>query len=242
MNRRPVAAFLDVNDTLSDLASVAPAFTDAGLQAGDERAWYLAVLRDGFAATVVGDNASYAAIGTDVARSMVRAAHPDRSDADLDAAAQAIMTAMVAAQPHADVVPGIVALAQAGVRVITLSNGSTDVARKLLGDTSAGASMDSYLSANDAGSWKPSPAAYRHGLRSAGVAGVEALMVAVHPWDLEGARRVGMRTAWINRTGANLSRAFRHARHRGRVARGSRRRPLTWTRQRWMSLSVNTYR
>lgn len=208
MTGRPVAAFLDVNDTLSDLGSVGGAFVDAGLRAEDVRAWYLSVLRDGFAATVLGDNASYAAVGTDVARSMIHAAHPDRSEVDLDAAAQSIMTAMVAAQPHPDVVPGIVALNEVGVRVITLSNGSTDVARRLLGDTPAAAAMDSYLSANDAGGWKPSPAAYRHGLRSAGVAGVEALMVAVHPWDLEGARRVGMRTAWINRTGATYPAHF----------------------------------
>ncbi|MGU3292479.1 HAD hydrolase-like protein [Williamsia sp. M5A3_1d] len=205
---RPVAAFLDVNDTLSDLASVGGAFEAAGLAAADVRTWYLSVLRDGFAATVLGDNASYAAIGADVARSMIHAADPNRSDADLDAAAQSIMTAMVAARPHDDVVPGIIALAQTGVRVITLSNGSTDVARKLLGDTPAGELIDSYLSANDAGGWKPSAAAYRHGLRSAGVANIEALMVAVHPWDLEGARRVGMRTAWINRTGATYPAHF----------------------------------
>jgi 2-haloacid dehalogenase len=28
------------------------------------------------------------------------------------------------------------------------------------------------------------------------------LMVAVHPWDLHGAARAGMATAWIDRTGA----------------------------------------
>jgi 2-haloacid dehalogenase len=25
------------------------------------------------------------------------------------------------------------------------------------------------------------------------------MLVAVHPWDIEGARRAGLRTAWINR-------------------------------------------
>ena len=27
-------------------------------------------------------------------------------------------------------------------------------------------------------------------------------MVAVHPWDLDGAARAGLRTAWVDRTGA----------------------------------------
>jgi 2-haloacid dehalogenase len=28
------------------------------------------------------------------------------------------------------------------------------------------------------------------------------LLVAVHPWDIHGAARAGLRTAWLNRTGA----------------------------------------
>jgi 2-haloacid dehalogenase len=27
-------------------------------------------------------------------------------------------------------------------------------------------------------------------------------MVAVHPWDIDGAARAGLRTAWLDRTGA----------------------------------------
>ena len=27
------------------------------------------------------------------------------------------------------------------------------------------------------------------------------LLVAVHPWDIDGAKRAGLRTAWINRGG-----------------------------------------
>jgi 2-haloacid dehalogenase len=27
------------------------------------------------------------------------------------------------------------------------------------------------------------------------------LLVAVHPWDIHGAARAGLRTAWLNRTG-----------------------------------------
>jgi 2-haloacid dehalogenase len=28
------------------------------------------------------------------------------------------------------------------------------------------------------------------------------MLVAVHPWDIDGAHRAGMRTAWLNREGA----------------------------------------
>jgi 2-haloacid dehalogenase len=205
---RPTAAFLDVNDTLSNLASVEPAFVAAGLRATDVRAWYLSVLRDGFALTVLGDNPGFADLARSQLRSMLRLADPARDVRAADATAEELFTGFVAAAPHPDVIPGIVALAAAGVRVHTLSNGSADVARRLLGSTDAGPAVADYLSVADAGAWKPAPAAYRYGLRAAGVEAGDALMVAVHPWDLEGARRVGLRTAWINRDGADWPDAF----------------------------------
>ncbi|GAA1456508.1 HAD family hydrolase [Williamsia maris] len=208
MNRRPKVAFLDVNETLSDLRSVVGAFEAQGLSAEHVRTWYLSVLRDGFASTVLGDNPGYAAIGQEIAKFLIREVDPARDDDAVDDGAAAIMTAMVAAQPHSDVVPGLVALANTGVRVMTLSNGSADVAKKLLGSTPADAAVEKYLSVIDAGAWKPAPASYRHGLMESGVAAADALMVAVHPWDLEGARRVGLRTAWINRSGARWPSLF----------------------------------
>ena len=47
--------------------------------------------------------------------------------------------------------------------------------------------------------WKPVASAYGHALEMLGVEAHEAMMVAVHPWDLEGARRAGLRTAWLRR-------------------------------------------
>jgi 2-haloacid dehalogenase len=57
------------------------------------------------------------------------------------------------------------------------------------------------LSVEDAGVWKPHPGSYGYVERVCGVAARDLLMVAVHPWDLDGAARAGLRTAWINRAG-----------------------------------------
>ena len=34
------------------------------------------------------------------------------------------------------------------------------------------------------------------------------MLVAVHPWDLDGAARAGLRTAWVDRGGAPYPRSF----------------------------------
>lgn len=58
------------------------------------------------------------------------------------------------------------------------------------------------LSVEDARAWKPAPAAYRYALGTCGVGPTVTMLVAVHPWDIHGAHRAGLRTAFINRAGA----------------------------------------
>jgi 2-haloacid dehalogenase len=188
---------LDVNETLSDLSPLRDAFVAAGLAATDVEPWFAGVLRDAFALTVLGDNPAFADVAISSLRARLGAAAAD----DVEDAAHAVMEHFTRLAPHPDVVPGLRALAGAGLRVVTLSNGSADVARALLADTEAGAAVEAYLSVGDAPAWKPAAAAYRYALEQTGVPADRAVLVAVHPWDLEGARRAGLRTAWVDRHG-----------------------------------------
>lgn len=79
----------------------------------------------------------------------------------------------------------------------TLSNGHiaqlVDLARH------ADLRFDCVLSAELSGAYKPAPAAYLTAARLLGVSPGELMLVAAHPWDLEGARSAGLRTAYIAR-------------------------------------------
>ena len=35
------------------------------------------------------------------------------------------------------------------------------------------------------------------------------MLVAVHPWDIDGAKRAGLRAAWVNRSGLPYPETFR---------------------------------
>jgi 2-haloacid dehalogenase len=79
----------------------------------------------------------------------------------------------------------------------TLSNGHlallVDLARH--GDLR----FDCILSAELARAYKPAPEAYLEAARLLGVEPGELMLVAAHPWDLQGAREAGLRTAFIDR-------------------------------------------
>ncbi len=196
----PALLVLDVNETLSDLAPLAARFEDVGLPGQLATSWFLGTLRDGMALTVTGDNPAFADLG----RATFHALAAGRRDApaDLAAAAEHVLSGFMALPLHPDVEPGLRSLAAAGIRLVTLSVGSAAVAEGLLRRGGVEEVVERVLSCADAPAWKPSESAYRWALDACGVTAPEAMMVAVHPWDLHGAGRAGLRTAFVDRAGA----------------------------------------
>jgi 2-haloacid dehalogenase len=117
-------------------------------------------------------------------------------------AVQHVMAGVQNLPVHPDVPAGVRALRAAGHRLATLSNGAAEVAAVLLGRAGVRDQFEALLSVEDAGAWKPARAAYLYAADRLRVRPAEATLVAVHPWDIDGAARAGLRTAWINRTGA----------------------------------------
>ncbi|WP_375577627.1 HAD hydrolase-like protein [Marivirga tractuosa] len=48
-------------------------------------------------------------------------------------------------------------------------------------------------------SYKPQPITYQYALNEMNIEAEGSLMVAAHPWDLAGAKALGMQTAFIQR-------------------------------------------
>ena len=72
--------------------------------------------------------------------------------------------------------------------------------------------FDLLLSVEDADAWKPTASAYAYAAKACDVSPAEMLMVASHPWDVDGARRAGLQTAWVNRSGGPFPGTFQRRR------------------------------
>jgi 2-haloacid dehalogenase len=204
----PTVVVFDVNETLSDMAPMAARFEDVGAPAQLAATWFAGLLRDGFALTAAGASAPFAVIGAQLLRTLLPGEALDRS---LDEAVEHVMAGFAALEVHPDVPEGIRALAAGGRRLVTLSNGSASVARTLLGGAGVDGYLERLLSVEDAGVWKPAPGAYAYAAARCGVDVHDLLLVAVHPWDIDGAARAGLRTAWVNRNAATYPGHFSRA-------------------------------
>lgn len=98
--------------------------------------------------------------------------------------------------------PGIRLLKRAGFRLVTLSNGSAQVADTLLTRAKIRDHFDALLTVEDAPAWKPARAAYNYAAHACGVKPADMVLVAVHTWDVHGAAQAGLRSAWLNRNDA----------------------------------------
>jgi 2-haloacid dehalogenase len=203
--RVEVVAF-DVNETLSDMAPLAAQFTAAGLPADLRTAWFASTLRDGFALAAAGTEAPFADIAGDALRTLLHG-RPDLT-AEVEDVVAAVLGAFQQLGVHPDVADGMRTLARGGLRLVTLTNGAASVGRGLLERAGLGDLVEAYLSVEEAGRWKPAPQAYQLAADRTGVPQERIALVAVHPWDTDGAKRAGMTSVWINRTGVEYPSVF----------------------------------
>lgn len=201
MSRKPTVVVFDVNETLSDMTAMKSRFEDVGAPGHLSDLWFASVLRDGFALAAAGTGERFSSIASGVLRNLLKAVPLNRR---LEDAVSYVMDGFAELPVHPDVVDGVNQLSAAGFRLVTLTNGSVDVAERLLASAGIGDKFEMLLSVEEADTWKPAGAAYAYASRAVFEEPGRMLLVAVHPWDIDGAARAGMQTAWINRTGTEF--------------------------------------
>lgn len=204
--QQPVLLIFDVNETLSDMSPQEQRFEEVGAPGYLADSWFAGVLRDGFALTAVDASRPFAEIAAGTLRSTLHGVSLNRPIED---AVEHVMEGFSALPVHTDIPDAIRTLAGQGIRLVTLSNGAASVAEGLLDRAGIRGHFEALLSVEDAGVWKPAAGAHAYALERCGVAPQEAMLVAVHPWDIDGAARAGLATAWVNRTGGPYPGYFR---------------------------------
>ncbi|MBA3264361.1 MAG: haloacid dehalogenase type II [Thermoleophilaceae bacterium] len=199
MNPAPLVAILDVNETLSDLAPLAGRFEEVGAPGDLLPTWFAATLRDGFALAASDQYADF----PDVARAALRPllARSEGLRLPLDEAAERVLAGIATLPVHPDVEPGLRRLRDAGLRIATLTNGGAAATEALLERTGIADLVERNLDVAAGRRWKPAPEPYDYACRTLGVAPDAAVLIAVHPWDVHGARCAGLRSAWLDRHG-----------------------------------------
>lgn len=194
----------DVVETLFSLAPVEEALAPLGVPLP---LFFSRVLRDGFALAAAGDHRGFAEVASSVLDQLAAGSDEPRR--------HAVLSAFSELPPHPDAAPALEALTDAGVPAVVLTNGSAETTTKLLVDAGLDAHVERVVSVDEVRAWKPAPAPYEHAARLLGRRTADLALVAVHSWDVHGARRAGLTTGWCSRLEGSAAAVFEPADARG---------------------------
>ena len=186
---RPLVVVFDVNETLFSLDALRERMEAAGARPDLLETWFGQVLSRGFALAAAGSFAPF----RDLARTTLGRLLDD------DAAAADVLDAFERLEPHPDARPALERLAAARVPAVTLTNGHAETTRRLLDRAGLRHLVSRCFDVGEVGRWKPAALPYQHCARECGVAPERMAMVAVHSWDIHGARRAGLLTGYASR-------------------------------------------
>jgi 2-haloacid dehalogenase len=200
MSEQPIrVATFDCYGTLIDWEGGAAAFLyDLALRRGDpnpEPGWALCERWEAIQFGLVqGPYQPYKAI---LAESLERWC-AERGYAWDDAEGAALVRAMRSWQPFPDTRPALARAKEAGLRLVIISNTDRDIIAHSLRHLEL--PFDDVVTAEDCGSYKPSPNNFERTLDRIGEPPDRVLHVAFgFKYDIGPAQRLGFRTAWVNR-------------------------------------------
>jgi 2-haloacid dehalogenase len=201
MTRRPAVVAFDVIETLMSLEPLRARLTEIGQPPGLLEAWYTRTLRDGMALSATGDYVPF----RDVAEAALRAlTHYTVSDEQV----AAVMAGWDELPAFPDALPAVRRLAEAGLRVACLTNGSASLVSAFVDRAGLGDLVERAISVGEVYRWKPSGVVYLYAVSVMGVPADRMALVAAHDWDCHGAKRAGLTTGWVSRKSGGFGAPF----------------------------------
>ena len=200
----PRICVFDVNETLLDLHALDPQFARVFGDASVRQAWFTQMLQSAFVTTITGPYRDFGTIGA-AALDMVAAR---RGVSITQEEKTAILSEMRRLPPHPDAREGLERLRQAGLRLVTLTNSTAQVAQAQMTNAGLSEYFEQIFSVDAGQRLKPAPEAYRMVAEHLGVAIAEIRLIAAHAWDIAGALRAGCAAAFVARPAMVLDPLF----------------------------------
>lgn len=194
----PSVLVFDVNETLVDIESLSPLFTEVF---GDQRVlreWFAQLVMYSMSVTLASSYVDFSTLAQGVFRMVADIHRVDVSDDDV----HRLRTGLLTMPAHPDAAEGLARLKDNGFRLVTLTNSPPNPDGPTALQCSGLAEFfEHQLSVDACQAFKPSPAVYRYTCETLAVAPADCMMVAAHVWDILGAQNVGFSGALIARPG-----------------------------------------
>ena len=190
----------DVNETLLDLQALDAQFARVFGDANVRRDWFTQMLQNAFVSTITGPYRNFGQLGAAALDMMAARRGVTLTEEDQ----QAILGEMRRLPPHPETREALARLQQAGLRLVTLTNSTAQVAEAQIAHAGLSGYFEQLFSADAVQRLKPAPEPYRMVADRLGVGIGDLRLIAAHAWDIAGALRAGCAAAFVARPGMVL--------------------------------------
>jgi len=192
--------FFDVNETLLDTTELNRVVAQRlGDRPEHAEAWFTSLLHHSLVESVTGSWHNFG----DIAEAVLQMT-ATRYGITLPADATPLADIIAAMPAHPDVASGLSALQQQGFTLVALTNSSAALAEKQLSSAGLARLFTRILSVEQVQVYKPDLKVYQWAMQEMDQPASQCMMVAAHGWDVGGAKRAGMKTAFVTRKGQAL--------------------------------------
>lgn len=189
------AVFFDMNETLLNLRLLQEQFDKHFEDKYVLKYWFTSLLHS---STVMGVMNEYENFGVLAGAALERLFF--ENDKPLSEALKTeILSEFKKLPAYNDVVPALKKLQEKNIRIIAISNSSLEMIKEQLTNAQIISYFDAYYSVDMVNKYKPFDNVYNAVAKKEALKVNEVAMVATHDWDLFGAKKVGLTTAYIER-------------------------------------------
>lgn len=195
----------DVNETMLDLSPMRPKFETAFGNDAVMATWFSMLLHTSTVCALTEVKSDLGTLADGVLNTLATRLKIPLSDATR----AEILDGLMHLPPYADVKPALSRLRCAGYRTVAFTNSSLAMAKQQIDHAGLSDVLNDVISVEPTGSFKPDARVY-HFVAEHFKRPVETLrLVAAHDWDTHGALSVGMRAAYLDRSGATYNPLYR---------------------------------
>ncbi|GAL13393.1 haloacid dehalogenase type II [Vibrio astriarenae] len=185
----------DINETVLDLSVLKPKFQQYMGSDDYMATWFAMLLHSSTVCLVTETKSDFKSLGVASLRCCAERLGKTLTDNDyLD-----ILRTFAELPAHEDIKPALSRLRASGLKVVALSNSSSELLTSQLTHAGLLAYFDQVISTQQANTFKPSREAYHFALQKLNINANTARLVATHDWDTHGALSAGLKAAYIDR-------------------------------------------
>jgi 2-haloacid dehalogenase len=192
---RPKVVAFDIIGTVFSMEPLRPRLEELGLPGTALERLYAETLRDSMALAAAGGFAPFVTVMKSALNQILAEHELTATDEELTQT----LRLMKALPPHPDAPKAFETLRRSGIRIVALSNGAAAATHALFDHAGMTELVDQILSVDDVRLSKPRPEVYLYAVEQARVQPGEAMLVATHPWDINGAKAAGLLGGYVCR-------------------------------------------